>query len=253
MNKKALITGATAGIGEAVAHILAQNSIDLIICGRRSERLETLKTTLEEKYKVAVITLSFDIRELTQVEQAFNNLPPEWKNISILINNAGLAAGLEKIQDGNIENWERMIDTNVKGLLYISRLVIPIMVQNKCGHIVNIGSIAGKEVYPNGNVYCGSKHAVDAISKAMRIDLLAHNIKVTQICPGMVETEFSLVRFEGDAEAAKNVYKGLEPLYAKDIAEAVWFALNRPQSVNINEIIITPTAQASATQIVRNV
>jgi 3-hydroxy acid dehydrogenase/malonic semialdehyde reductase len=247
MNKIALITGATSGIGKACAEILAENNFNLIITGRRNDRLNQFSEGIKQKHNTRVLTLNFDVREQHKVEQTLNSLPEEWKKIDILINNAGLAAGIEPIQNGDINDWDRMIDTNVKGLLYVSRAVIPWMVNRKEGHIVNIASIAGKEVYPNGNVYCASKYAVDALSKGMRIDLFKHHIKVTNIAPGMVETEFSEVRLHGDLDAAKNVYKGFKPLEAKDIADSIWFAVSRPPHVQIGDILILPTAQASAT------
>jgi 3-hydroxy acid dehydrogenase / malonic semialdehyde reductase len=246
------ITGATSGIGKSCAEYFAKNGHHLIITGRRQERLNALQIRLEKQFSIKVITLCFDIQMFNEVELAINSLTAEQKNIDILINNAGLAAGLSTIQDGNISHWERMIDTNIKGLLYVTKIVSNLMIKNKKGHIINIGSIAGKEVYANGNVYCASKHAVDALNKGMRIDLLPHGIKVTAINPGMVETEFSIVRFDGDEERAKKVYMGLQPLSPDDIAETVYWAASRPAHVNINDIIITPTAQASATNVVRH-
>lgn len=247
-----LITGATSGIGKSTAELFAKNGHDLIITGRREDRLKELKTQLETNNKIKVTTLCFDIRELSEVENAIAKLSAENKKIDVLVNNAGLAAGLSAIQSGNIDHWERMIDTNVKGLLYISRAISNLMIENKKGHIINIGSIAGKEVYANGNVYCATKHAVDALSKSMRIDLLAHNIKVTAINPGMVETEFSIVRFDGDEDKAKKVYAGLQPLKPEDIAETIYWVAHRPAHVNINDIIIMPTVQATATNVIRN-
>ena len=247
-----LITGATSGIGKSTAELFAKNGHDLIVTGRREDRLKEFKTLLESTYKIKVTTLCFDIRNLSEVENAISNLSPENKKIDVLVNNAGLAAGLGPIQSGNIDHWERMIDTNVKGLLYISRAISNLMIENKKGHIINVGSIAGKEVYANGNVYCATKHAVDALNKGMRIDLLAHNIKVTSINPGMVETEFSIVRFDGDADKAKKVYEGLQPLKPEDIAETIYWVANRPLHVNINDIIIMPTVQATATNVIRN-
>jgi len=251
MKKIALITGATSGIGAATALLLAQNGFNLIITGRRQEQLNILTEKLKAECAVEVHALCFDIRKLSAVNQAIDSLPDEWKNIDVLVNNAGLAAGLDPIQGGNIDDWEQMLDTNVKGLLYISRKVLPTMVQRASGHVVNIGSIAGKEVYPNGNVYCASKFAVDALSKSMRIDLVKHGIRVTQISPGMVETEFSMVRFKGNSEAAKRVYTGLTPLSANDVADTVLYAVTRPNHVNINEIVLTPVAQASTTIVER--
>ncbi len=246
MKKIALITGATAGIGEATARLLARHDYDLILTGRRRERLERLKKELEEQTSARVHILHFDIRDRKAVEEAIDTLPEEWRKIDVLVNNAGLAAGLAPIHEGDVEDWEQMIDTNVKGLLYISRKVLPGMAARRSGHVINLSSIAGKEVYANGNVYCASKFAVDALNKGMRIDLLAHGVKVTSVNPGAVETEFSLVRFKGDEEKARNVYKGMEPLRAEDIAEVILFALSRPDHVNINEIIVMPKAQASA-------
>ncbi len=247
----ALITGATAGFGKATAELFAANGWNLILCGRRKVRLDVLERQLKEKFKIEVTTLSFDVRNNDEVKKAIASLDSKWTSIDLLLNNAGLASGLSGIQDGNIDDWEQMIDTNVKGLLYMTRCVAPLMTANKKGHIINIGSIAGKEVYANGNVYCATKHAVDALTKAMRIDLLSHNIRVTQIAPGMAETEFSIVRFKGDDERAKTVYKGLEPLRAEDIAETVWWVANRPAHVNINDIVIMPTAQANSTTVLR--
>lgn len=248
---KILITGATSGIGKSTAEIFAKNGHDLILTGRRNERLQEVKKELETKYKVKVTALNFDIRKLKEVETAINSLSPEDKNIDVLVNNAGLAAGLSSIQEGSIDHWERMIDTNIKGLLYITKLVVNLMISRKQGHIINIGSIAGKEVYANGNVYCATKHAVDALNKGMRIDLLPHHIKVTAVNPGMVETEFSIVRFDGDEDRAKKVYMGMQPLTPDDIAETIYWVANRPAHVNINDIIIMPAVQASATNVLR--
>ena len=221
MSKIVLITGATSGIGEACAHLYAEKKYKLILCGRREERLGALKLKLGESTKVQ--TLCFDVRDNEAATEAIDSLSAEWKDIDILINNAGNAHGLASIQEGSIEDWDAMIDINVKGLLYVSKAIIPVMVERKSGHIVNIGSIAGKEVYPNGNVYCASKHAVDAINKGMLIDLNKFGIKVSAINPGLVETEFSVVRFKGDVEKAKGVYQGFDPLQAKDIAETIDF------------------------------
>lgn len=251
MNKIALITGATSGIGEATALLLAQNNFDLIITGRRKERLGKLERKIKEISASDVLSLQFDVRDRSQVKNAIANLKSKWSKIDILINNAGLASGLSKIHDGDIDDWDLMIDTNIKGLLYISREVSKGMVKQESGHIINIASIAGKEVYKNGNVYCATKHAVDALSKAMRIDLLEHNIKVTNVAPGMVDTEFSTVRFKGDKKKADMVYEGFTPLYAIDIAECILFAVSRPAHVCINDLLIMPTAQASAIQIKR--
>jgi len=252
INKTALITGASAGFGKATAEILAANGWNLIICGRRKVRLDVLERQIKEKYKVDVLSLSFDIRNNEEVKKAIATLTDQWKEIDLLVNNAGLASGFAAIQEGNTDDWELMIDTNVKGLLYMTRCIAPMMIARKQGHIINIGSVAGKEVAALGNVYCATKHAVDALTKAMRIELLSHNIKVTQIAPGMAETEFSIVRFKGDDERAKNVYKGIEPLHAEDIAETIWWIVSRPPHVNINDIVIMPTAQANATTLIRN-
>ena len=245
ISKIALITGATSGIGEACAHLFAQQGYNLILVARRSERLEKISRHLEDKYAIETITLIADVREKESVSAVLDGLPAQWKNVNVLINNAGLSRGLDPIDKGNTDDWDVMIDTNVKGLLYVTKIVSGWMVEQKSGHIINIGSIAGKEVYPNGNVYCATKHAVDALSKAMRIDLLPHGIKVTAIHPGAVETEFSIVRFKGDESRAKAVYDGFDPLLASDIAEAIWFAVSRPAHVNINDMLIMPTAQAN--------
>lgn len=246
MEKVVLITGATSGIGEATACMFASNGYDLIITGRRAERLKSLKNKLE-KDSTRVLDVCFDVRNEDEVKKALRELPQSWKKIDVLVNNAGLASGLEPIDEGSSEDWNKMIDTNLKGLLYVSYEVVQMMKDNKInGHIVNIGSIAGKEVYPNGNVYCATKHAVDALSKGMRMDLLKHNIKVTQICPGAVETEFSLVRFHNNAERAKAVYEGYEALVANDVADCIWFVVSRPPHVNINDMVVMPTAQASS-------
>jgi 3-hydroxy acid dehydrogenase / malonic semialdehyde reductase len=246
-----LITGASSGIGKSTAELFAKNGHDVIITGRRAEKLIEIKKTLQDKYKVQVDVLNFDIRINKEVEQAIKTLGDRASEIDILVNNAGLAAGLSAVQDGNLGHWERMIDTNIKGLLYITKIVSGLMIEKKRGHIINIGSIAGKEVYLNGNVYCATKHAVDALNKAMRIDLLPHNIKVTAVNPGMVETEFSIVRFDGNEERAKVVYQGMQPLSAEDIAETILWVATRPANVNINDIVIMPTAQASATNVLR--
>jgi 3-hydroxy acid dehydrogenase / malonic semialdehyde reductase len=245
------ITGATSGIGKSTAEIFAKNGYNLILTGRREERLSALKKELESTHKIKVTTLCFDIRESKEVESAINSLSPENKKIDILVNNAGLAAGLSSIQEGSLSHWERMIDTNIKGLLYTTKAISNLMIKNEKGHIINIGSIAGKEVYANGNVYCATKHAVDALNKGMRIDLLPHNIKVTAINPGMVETEFSVVRFDGDEERAKKVYMGIQPLTPEDIAETVFWVSNRPAHVNINDLVIMPSVQATATNVIR--
>lgn len=251
MMKIAVVTGATAGIGEAIAHRFAKENWNLIITGRREERLQELAARLQNDFPVKILALTFDVRDFKQVEDALGKLPAEWQNIDVLVNNAGLAVGMNPLQDGVVDDWERMIDTNLKGLLYVTRIVSPGMIARGRGHIVNIGSIAGKEVYPNGNVYCATKFGVDALSKGMRQDMYQHGIKVTAVHPGLVETEFSIVRFKGDEEKAGNVYKGLVPLYGDDVADAVWYAVSRPDSVNISEIVITPAAQAGATLVKR--
>ena len=249
MDKIALVTGATAGIGKATALMLAKNKFNLILTGRRLERLNEIKKNIERENGLKVFVLNFDIRNNEEVKNAMKNLPEEWKNIDILINNAGLASGLDLIQDGDINDWDTMIDTNVKGLLYISRIVMPLMVKRGKGHIVNLSSIAGKETYLKGNVYCATKHAVEALTKGMRIDMLPHGIKVSSVSPGLVETEFSQVRFHGDMEKAKEVYQNFTPLYAEDIADAIEFAITRPPHVNINDIFIMPTVQANSSHL----
>jgi 3-hydroxy acid dehydrogenase / malonic semialdehyde reductase len=245
-----LLTGATSGIGEATAILLAQNNFNLILCGRRKDRLETLRKKLSVNAEVQ--TLSFDVRDEAEVNKAIASLPAAWKQIDVLINCAGNAHGLDPIQTGSVADWDAMIDINVKGLLYVCHAVIPEMVNKKGGHIINIGSIAGKEVYPNGNVYCASKFAVDALTRGMRMDLNAYQIKVTSINPGLVETEFSLVRFKGDAERAGTVYKGYDPLQAADIADVILFTLTRPAHVVLADITVFPTAQGSSTLVKRN-
>lgn len=247
----ALITGATSGIGKSTAVEFAKHGYDLIITGRRQERLEELRADLTKQYSVKVLNLCFDVRDEKQVEAAINSIPVEFKKIDVLVNNAGLAAGLAPIQDGKLSHWEQMIDTNVKGLLYITKHVSKILIENKKGHIINVGSIAGKEVYANGNVYCATKHAVDALNKGMRIDLLPHGIKVSAVNPGMVETEFSIVRFDGDEERAKKVYENIQPLKPEDIAETIYWMASRPAHVNINDVIIMPTIQANSTTVLR--
>lgn len=250
-NKIAFITGASAGIGEACARVLAREGYDLLLAARRIDRMEVLADDLTAAYGVQTHLLALDVREVGDVFTSFDNLPEQWKKVDVLVNNAGLSQGLNPIHEGDIGDWDRMIDTNIKGLLYVTRAVVPLMAARRHGHIINIGSIAGKEVYPNGNVYCATKHAVDALTKGMRIDLLDKHIKVTAIHPGMVETEFSEVRFKGDAKRAAAVYEGIEPLVANDIAEAVWFAVSRPKQVNVNDMLIMPTMQASATIAIR--
>jgi 3-hydroxy acid dehydrogenase / malonic semialdehyde reductase len=252
MKRTVLITGATAGIGEATARIFAENGFNIILTGRRKDRLENLKNELENEYGVNVLCLNFDVRNYDQVKAAIASIPSEFSSIDILINNAGLAVGMGTIDEGEIDDWDQMIDTNIKGLLYVSREVIPLMKAGKSGHIINIASIAGKEVYLKGNVYCATKNAVDALSRAMRIDLLPYKIKVTNIAPGAAETEFSIVRFKGDTEKAGNVYQGFEPLKAIDIAETIYFAASRPAHVNLNDIVIMPTAQANTTNLLKD-
>lgn len=251
MKKIALITGATTGIGNAAAHKLAEKNFNLIITGRRGNLLDDLKKELGIKYKADVLTLNFDVRDWQKVDEMIDSLPESWRKIDVLINNAGLAAGFGHIQNGDVNDWEQMIDTNIKGLLYITKKVIPLMIENEHGHIINLSSIAAKEVYENGNVYCATKHAVDALTKSMRIELVEHNIKVTSISPGAVETEFSLVRFKGDKDRAAKVYEGFTPLFAEDIAEAILFAVTRPPHVNIDDMLIMPAAQASMHKIHR--
>ncbi|MBB6500553.1 SDR family oxidoreductase [Pedobacter cryoconitis] len=249
--KIALITGATSGIGKSCAHLFAQQGYQLVLVARRAEKLDEIAKHLTDKYGIAIQTLIADVRDNTVLTQVLESLPEDWKQVDVLINNAGLSQGLDPIDKGDTNDWDTMIDTNVKGLLYVTKIVSGWMIKAKKGHIINIGSIAGKEVYPNGNVYCATKHAVDALNKGMRMDLLPYGIKVTAINPGMVETEFSVVRFKGDEDKAKKVYEGLEPLLAQDIADAIWFVVSRPAHVNINDMLIMPTAQASATLVNR--
>jgi 3-hydroxy acid dehydrogenase/malonic semialdehyde reductase len=244
MNKIIMITGATAGFGKETAVQFAKNGFDIIITGRRKERLDELERELLSYGKIRVLSLNFDVRNREEVATVISNLPEEWKAIDILVNNAGLAVGMDHIDKGNIDDWERMIDTNIKGLLYITRAVTPLMVARNTGHIFNIGSIAGKENYEYGNVYCASKAAVDSLSRSMRIDLLKNNIKVTNIAPGMAYTEFSIVRFKGDRDKADGVYKGIDPLTGKDIADVIYFCSTLPAHVCINDLVITPTQQA---------
>jgi NADP-dependent 3-hydroxy acid dehydrogenase YdfG len=253
MEKTIMITGATAGFGQATAMRFAKNGYNIIITGRRKERLDELEKELLSYGKIKVLSLNFDVRKRDEVASVIGNLPSEWKAIDILINNAGLAVGLDHIDTGNIDDWDRMIDTNVKGLLYVTRAVAPLMVARNRGHIFNIGSIAGKDNYENGNVYCASKSAVDSLSKSMRIDLLKNNIKVTHIAPGMAETEFSLVRFKGDEEKAKVPYKGIDALTADDIADAIYYCATLPAHVCINDLVITPTQQAGVNHNFRRV
>jgi NADP-dependent 3-hydroxy acid dehydrogenase YdfG len=250
--KTAFITGSTSGIGRAVALRLAREGVNLIVCGRRTERLMELKGALESAYGVKTCALAFDVRVYGEVEKAVNSLPDEWRGIDILVNNAGLAAGFDPLHRGSVDDWERMIDTNIKGLLYVTRMIVPDMVARRAGHIVNIGSIAGKSVYPNGGVYCATKHAVDALSRGMRMDFLPYGIRVTQVCPGAVETEFSIVRFKGDSRRADRVYEGYTPLVADDIAEAVCYAVMQPPHVDIQDVLVMPTAQADAAMFHKN-
>ncbi len=245
-----LVTGATSGIGEAIAGLLAENGFRIILTGRRSDRLEQLKNRFEKL--TSVHTLCFDIRDRALVDKAVDSLPEVWQEVDILINNAGLAAGFDHFHEGDIEDWEQMIDTNLKGVLYISRKIAPGMIERGSGHIVNVGSIAGSEMYEKGNVYSATKHAVEALSKGMRIDMLKHGIKVSTVSPGMVETEFSLVRFKGDKDMAKHPYRGMKPLTGRDVAEAVLFMLTRPPHVSIHDLLIMPTAQATTLNVLRD-
>ena len=250
MKQTALITGATSGIGKATAQILAKNNFKVIICGRRKNRLESLSDELAKLTEVH--TLQFDVSKKEEVQAALNSLPTDFSNIDVLVNNAGNAHGLAAIQDGSIDDWDAMLDINVKGLLYVSEAIIPKMIERNTGFIVNIGSLAGKDVYRNGNVYCASKFAVNALNKSMRLDLNEYNIRVSGIYPGLVETEFSEVRFKGDTERAKTVYTGYKALQAEDIADIIHFVVTRPYHVNIEDLVVYPTAQASATLINKN-
>ena len=252
MNNIIMITGATAGFGRAIAEKFAQNGYNVIITGRRKERLDELEKVLK-KNKIKVLSCSFDVRNKSEVATAIQKLPADWKEIDILVNNAGLAVGLSHIDEGDIEDWDRMVDTNIKGLLYVTRAVAPLMVARNKGHIFNISSIAGKDVYENGNVYCASKSAVDSLSKAMRMDLLKHNIRVTNVAPGMAETEFSIVRFKGDKEKSDAVYKGVKALSAEDIAGVIYFCATLPEHVCINDLTITPTQQAGVGMVFKKV
>jgi 3-hydroxy acid dehydrogenase/malonic semialdehyde reductase len=251
-SKIIFITGATAGIGKAAAYKFAEHGWSIIINGRRADRLRELENEIKESYDVKILSLPFDVRKRNEVTAAIRSLPHDWKKVDVLLNNAGLAQGFSVIQEGNVDDWETMIDTNIKGLLYVSREVMTMMIENGTGHIINLGSIAGKEAYLKGNVYCSTKHFVDAITKSMRIDMLAHRIKVTAVHPGAVETEFSLVRIKGDAERAKNAYIGYTPLNANDIADVIYFTATRPQHVVINDIVITPSAQANTFYMVKD-
>ena len=246
MQKTVFITGATSGFGKEMAVKFAQNGYNCIITGRRSQKLEDLKTALETEYKILVFPLCFDVMNREAVNQAVTSLPAEWKNIDVLINNAGLALGRDYFEDANLDDWDTMIDTNIKGLIYVSKAVAPLMIDRKSGHIINIGSIAGKEVYEKGNVYCATKAAVDALSQSMRIDMLKHGIKVTGIHPGAAETEFSMVRFNGDEATAKSVYAGIEPLVAENIAEITYYCTTLPAHVCINDLVVTCTQQANS-------
>lgn len=251
--KIAFITGASAGIGAATAKLLASQQYNLILAARRVDALKELANQLNAQFGIQTLVVKLDVRNRKEVQKTIAGFPAEWQKINVLVNNAGLASGLSSIDEGDIDDWDVMIDTNVKGLLYVTRHVIPLMKNNESGHIINIGSIAGKEVYANGNVYCATKHAVDALNKAMRLELSKFPIKVTAIHPGAVETEFSVVRFHGDKDKADKVYEGFENLVAEDIADAIWFAISRPAHVNINELTIMPTAQPVASVIHRKV
>ncbi len=247
----ALITGATAGIGRATAFAFAEHGWDVILTGRRTDRLAALEDEIPRVFGTRVFTLPFDVRERAAVESQIRSLPHDWKKIDVLVNNAGLASGLSLIHEGEMEDWEKMIDTNIKGVLYMTRTVVPLMLECGRGHVINIASIAGKEAYKKGNVYCATKFAVDALTKSMRLDLLEQGIRVTGIYPGAAETEFSLVRFKGDADRARQTYAGFEPLTAEDIADAIYFAASRPPHVCLNEIVLTCTAQANTTTLVK--
>lgn len=249
MNRKALITGATSGIGEATARLFAKNNIDLILCGRREIRLEVLKAELSQL--VQVKTLSFDVSDYESVRKSILSLEESWREVDILVNNAGGAHGLDLLKEGSIEDWQKMMDSNVSGLLYVSKMLIPHMVKKQKGHIVNVGSIAGKQTYAKGTVYCAAKSGVEAISKGMRLELVPEGIKVSNIAPGAVETEFSNVRFKGDDSRAKKVYEGYKPLVAQDIAECILFCVNAPEHVQIADMTIFPSAQSDATTIHR--
>lgn len=252
MHKTVFITGASSGFGKACAEIFAANGYNLILNARRIERLVELSKVLLEKHTIEIKLLPFDVRRSAEALRNIASLEGKWKQIDILINNAGLAVGRDYFQDGAIDDWEQMIDTNIKGLLYVTKAIVPNMISQRGGHIINIGSLAGHEVYPMGNVYCATKYAVKALSKGMRIDLLQHKIKVTNISPGLAETEFSVVRFKGDAEKAKEVYNGFEPLTANDVAEIIYFAATRPAHVNMEEITILPTAQSDSRTVIRS-
>jgi 3-hydroxy acid dehydrogenase/malonic semialdehyde reductase len=250
-DKIVLITGASSGIGLSCARLFAENGAKIIIAARRTERLKILAKGLKEKFNTQYLVLKLDVRKQKDVDKAIRTLPADWKKIDILVNNAGLSRGLDKLYEGKIIDWEEMIDTNIKGLLYVSRAILPLMVKRNSGHIINIGSIAGHEVYPRGNVYCATKHAVDAITKGMRIDLNGTGVRVTTIDPGLVQTEFSLVRFRGDQDKARNVYTGIKALSGDDIAEAVFFAATRNRDVVVAEMMVLPLDQASTTLVHR--
>ncbi len=250
-NKIVLITGASSGIGKSCAKEFAKLKCNLILVARRMERLESFSEELKKEYQINVLTFKVDVRNFEEVKNFYDNLPDDWKKIEILINNAGLARGLDKFYEGKIQDWDEMIDTNIKGLIYVSRVVVPQMVERESGHIINIGSTAGHDTYPMGNVYAATKFAVKALSQSFRIDLLDKGIKVSSVDPGMVETEFSNVRFSGDTERAKKVYQGLTPLSPEDVADAVVYCATRSKHVNINQIILTPLAQASSNFVVR--
>ncbi len=249
--KIAFITGSSSGIGAATAKLLASQQYNLILAARRLDALKQLSNELNTQFGISTLVVKLDVRNRKEVEETILGLPVEWQKINVLVNNAGLASGLSSIDEGDIDDWDAMIDTNIKGLLYVTRNVIPLMKNNESGHIINIGSIAAKEVYANGNIYCATKHAVDALNVAMRLELSKFPIKVTAIHPGAVETEFSVVRFHGDKERADKVYEGFENLVADDIADAIWYAISRPAHVNINELTIMPTAQPMASVIHR--
>jgi 3-hydroxy acid dehydrogenase / malonic semialdehyde reductase len=251
-NKVVFITGASSGFGKACAEQFAALGANLLICARRADRIEKIAYELHKKFKVKVFAFQIDVRNREYVDDIISGLPKEWKKIEVLVNNAGLSRGLNKIQDGVLLDWEEMLDTNVKGLLYITRAVLPLMLKNKRGHIINIGSIAGQEVYPAGNVYCASKHAVDALTKGMRMDLNDTPVKVSTVDPGLAETEFSIVRFRGDKTRAKSVYTGLKPLSAADVAETVVFTATRNEHMNVAQVLLLPKCQASATIVKRN-
>lgn len=250
-DKIVFITGASSGIGKACAEAFAAEKANLILAARRFELLNKYAEKLVEKFGIKIKVIELDVRNFEAVKKSFNDLEDDWKNVDVLVNNAGLARGFDKIFEGSVTSWEEMIDTNVKGLLFVTRNVLPGMIDRNKGHVINIGSTAGHEVYPNGNVYCATKFAVNALTKGIRMDCLEHGIKVTTVDPGMVETEFSIVRFSGDKDRADKVYQGLQPLTAADIADAVVYCATRPAHVNINEMILTPLAQASSTQVVR--